>query len=78
MKPDSNICRFMDHFHIVASEGRADCGDLWRIFGVRDSYAPEELPRKTSLQKALAAHIENGGTMGSGLGLFLFDGKTIR
>ena len=38
----------------------------------------EELPRKTSLQKALAAHIENGGTMGSGLGLFLFDGKTIR
>lgn len=78
MKPDSNICRFMDHFHIVASEGRADCGDLWRIFGVRDSYAPEELPRKTSLQKALAAHIENGGTMGAGLGLFLFDGKTIR
>ena len=51
---------------------------LLRIFGVRDSYAPEELPRKTSLQKALAAHIENGGTMGSGLGLFLFDGKTIR
>ena len=78
MKPDSNICRFMDHFHIVASEGRADCGDLWRIFGVRDSYAPENLPRKTSLQKALAAHIGNGGTMGSGLGLFLFDGKTIR
>lgn len=78
MKPDSNICRFMNHFHIVSSEGIKNCGDLWRIFGVRDSYAPEHLPRNTSLQKALAEHIENSGTMGSGIGLFLFDGKTIR
>lgn len=78
LKPESNICRFMNLFHIIESHGAENCGDLWRIFGVRDSYDPAVLPRHTSLQKALAEHMENGGVMGHGKGFFLFDGKTIR
>ena len=74
----SRIRAFMDRFDIIFSEDVKNSHDLWRVFGHRDSYAPASLPRDTGLRRAMADHLaKTGGVMGSGYGVFLFDGERI-
>lgn len=73
--PNSRMVAFLDNFTILQSYGKQDSGDLWRVFGVRDSYEPDTLPENTPLQRQLKKHLQNGGTMGSGYGILLHDGK---
>lgn len=74
---DSRILSFMENFTIISELDRPDSGDLWRVFGVRDSYEPDTLPETTPLQRQLKKHLRNGGTMGLGYGVLLHDGKEI-
>ncbi len=75
---NSNIRHFMNDYHIIEQKKTKDSGDLWRIFGVQESYSPEKLPRDTTLRKLLADYlIENDGEYGEGLGVFLYDGEMI-
>lgn len=71
LKKDSNILSFMDDFETVYSCPNSG-HDLWRIFGVRDSFDPKELPRETSLQRAYAEMLEADGGIGSGYGVMIF------
>ena len=75
----SNILDFMrDFVEVKHSEKPAlTFGDLWRIFGRLDSYEPENLPRNTSVQRAFAKRIEEGGNLGCGSCVFAFDGENI-
>ena len=74
----SRIRAFMDNFHIIAWDDKKNCGDLWRVFGHRDSWDPAGLPRNTELQRRMADYLEkNGNVTGSGYGVFLFDGERI-
>ena len=77
LSPESNIIGFMNEFDVVYSEEDRGMKDMWRIFGMRDNYAPENLPRDTSLQRAYASHIEKTGKNGMGYGIMVFDGKQI-
>ena len=75
---DSRIRAFMDNFHILARHDVKNCGDLWRVFGHRDSWDPAGLPRNTELQRRMADYLaKNGNVTGSGYGVFLFDGERI-
>ena len=75
-KPDANIIRFMECFHLLHWEDRPRSNDLRRIFGKDADYENlAALPEETSLQKRLKAHLLNGGTMGWGYGIFLHDGS---
>lgn len=74
----SNIVDFMNDFDIlVYHNSRAEFGDMWRVFGQREDYNLADLPRNTSLQRAYASRLENGGKLGSGDGIFIFDGEKI-
>ncbi|MEV4168192.1 acyltransferase domain-containing protein [Nonomuraea sp. NPDC049709] len=56
----SNIIAFQRRFHLL---GRFDGGDtLGFVFGGEAVTAPEELPRRTRLERALADHLAAGGT----------------
>ena len=75
---DSNIRAFMNCFDIIDRDDRQWAGDLWRVFGHRDSYDPASLPRDTGLRRAMADHLaRSGGVTGTGYGVFFFDGERI-
>ena len=75
---DSNIRAFMDCFHILSRDDRRFAGDLWRVFGHRDSYDPASLPRDTGLRRAMADYLAaHDGVTGTGYGVFTFDGERI-
>ena len=77
LPPNSNILSFMDDFDIIDSSESDDLGNMWRIYGRRDTYIPSELPRDTGLQRAYADWLAKGGKTGSGYGIFFFDGENI-
>ena len=74
----SNILDFMRDFEIIHfSEKHGSFDDCWRVFGFRESYDPDSLPRETGLQRSYADRLASGGATGSGYGVFIFDGKNI-
>lgn len=69
----SNTCKFIRDFELVNSEESEKFNDAWRTFGRYADYPIEHWPRETSMQKAFAEHVENGGKTGHGFGFILFD-----
>lgn len=74
---NSNILGFMSDFDIVQSNESDTFSNAWRVFGKYYTNPPEQLPVKTSLQRAYAKHLTEGGKCGSGYGIILFDGEKI-
>lgn len=70
LSESSNIYKFMKRFDIIDFGVSETNGDLWRIFDT-DENELKLLPRNTSLQKAYAEHMENGGKMGWGFGVIV-------
>ncbi|MFR1785478.1 MAG: hypothetical protein ACLSWY_05505 [Ruthenibacterium lactatiformans] len=64
--PDSGISRFGRDYNIYAADTDSESFYLW-LFGGKKPLAL--LPRQTSLQRAVAAHLEQGGYIGSGYGI---------
>lgn len=77
LSPSSNIVAFQEDFDIVRQDDRETFGDAWRLFGADYQKPTEELPEKTSMQRAFKKHLLAGGTTGEGLGILIFDGEKI-
>ena len=75
--PASNLLRFAEMFDVTESEVSPDYNDFWRIFHCPYHASLKNLPRRTELQRNFAAYLQQGNQMGLGLGVLLFDGKTI-
>jgi hypothetical protein len=76
--PDnSRILDFIRDFDIVSSIDSDNFGDNWRIFGKYHKMPLEQLPKDTTLRKAVAEHLLAGGKMGTGFGIIIFDGEKI-
>ncbi len=74
---NSNILRFMDDFEIISSSEQDEFHNGWRVFG-KDSDLPlEQLPEKTSLQRAYKKWLLDGNKAGDGYGIIVFDGEKI-
>ena len=74
----SNIRDFMGDYDVVYSEEGKDPCNLWRVFGRRESYDPETLPRENSLQRNLADYLAaHDGISGVSYGIFIHDGEKI-
>ncbi len=75
----SNLRRFYELFDVVESKEYKDNAELWRVFYV--PFSPDidysTLPESTSLQRGLKKFFLDGGTMGSGKGILLFDGEKV-
>ena len=70
----SNIVDFANDFNILGSwEYKDPWHDMWRIFGKYGTGPAEALPRETSLQRAYADFISNGGIPGASKGVFVWD-----
>lgn len=77
-KENSNLKAFYDCFDIIAEIPDEKNRDAWRVFYTPT--LPEELdtlPEETSLQRSLKSFLKQGGIMGSGHGIILFDGEKI-
>lgn len=73
----SNIVSFQKDFELVRAGKSEEFGDAWRLFG-KDCRKPlEDLPERTSMQRAFKKYLLNGGKTGEGLGVLIFDGKNI-
>lgn len=74
---NSKILDFMQDFDIVESTDKEIFDDSWRVFGKYHTMPVEQLPRDSSLRKAVAEHLLAGGKMGNGFGIIVFDGNRI-
>ncbi len=76
--PDgSNIRSFMDDFDLVTRHDSDSFDDAWRVFGSEHQKAPQDLPEKTSLQRVFKKQLIDGGKVGTGQGVMIFDGEKI-
>lgn len=75
----SNIIGFMNDFTILSSKEKParEFGDFWRVFGHRETYEYDELPRDSGLRRAYADRLKENKMLGSGFGIFVFDGENI-
>jgi len=74
---NSNVLKFMEDFDIYSYTIDKDGSDLWRIFYKDYRNAPADLPQKTSIQRAYADWLMKGNPIGTGKGVFFFDGENI-
>lgn len=72
----SNIVDFMGDFTIL-EEDAGSFEDAWRVFGPDAGKPAEELPEKTSMQRAFKKHLMAGGKTGCALGVLVFDGEKL-
>lgn len=77
LPPASNILDFMNDFDIISSTEQETFKDSWRVFGKYHNLPPEQLPKDTSLRKAIAEYLMSGGKLGTGYGVIAFDGSRI-
>ena len=77
LSPKSNIVSFMGDFDVFASHDQEKFEDGWRVFADKSNLPPEQLPENTSLQKAFKNYLINGGKVGCGYGVMIFDGEKI-
>ncbi len=73
--PHINLVKFMDDWDIVENVESEIFNDAWRVFG--KNYEKGNVPCENTQQKALVQHLDQGGKMGCGLGILIFDGKKI-
>lgn len=65
----SNIYKFYKRYDVFDWTYDNKGGDLWRIFGTFERNL-DRLPADTSMQRAYIDYLKNGGTPGSGRGIF--------
>lgn len=79
-KEGSNMRKFYELFDVIDyTPCKNPYHDIWRIFNM-NCEGPEtidKLPEDTSFRKAMKQYLKDGGTMGEGLGVVLFDGENI-
>lgn len=69
--PEGNMKCFVQRFTIVNSKKEEKFLNGWRVFGHEWEKQPEALPRRTTLQQAIADYLRQGGRLGKGYGIFI-------
>ncbi len=77
LPPTSNIVSFMGDFDLQRGEIEEEFHDAWRVFGSDAQKPAEQLPEKTSMQRAFKQWLVEGNKTGEGFGILIFDGESI-
>ncbi len=73
LKPDSRILAFMRQYYLFPTQ-EDGTESMWRIFGENAQFnPPEELPRRTGMQRNVADFLAKGGKLRSGGGFYLVE-----
>ena len=75
--PTGNTADFRKDFQILGGEAQETFHDAWRVFGADYQKPVEELPEKTSMQRAFKAWLSAGQKPGEGFGVLVFDGERL-
>lgn len=75
--PGSNIDSFRKEFYMLSSKATDSFGNAWRVFGADHNLPADQLPERTSLQRAFKSYMQKGGTHGNGTGVIIFDGERL-
>ncbi len=70
LKPNSNLCTFINYFTIVDQGFYPDYKETWRLFGTFDLSDYDKLPQKTSLQREYVQMMKKGEKTGWAFGVF--------
>lgn len=73
LSPKSNLYAFCSDFTIIAEGVNQNHEDLWRLFDCVYTGDPEALPRDSSLRRAYADRVAEGGQTGWGYGAFMLN-----
>ena len=71
LKPESNICHFINDFTRVLSRETTDYSYVWRLFDTAFDGDPDVLPADTTLRRAYIDRLKKGLPLGSALGVFV-------
>lgn len=69
--PEGNLKKFVNRFDVLHEIKNDTFRDGWRVYAKDWKKPVEELPRNTSLQRAIADYLQQGGKLGEGYGFFL-------
>ena len=74
----SNLKAFYDLFDIVEEVASDNYSNFWRAYNIQyTDGAFDKAPTDTTFRRDLLAFLKNGGKMGTGRGIILFDGEKI-
>lgn len=77
-KKGGNLDRFCSLFDIVSCKESGGFGSAWRVFGVQPTEETlPDMPEDNSMRRAFKQYLLNGGKMGTGHGVFFFDGERV-
>lgn len=75
--PGSNIDSFRKEFYMLSSKATDSFGNAWRVFGADHKLPADQLPERTSLQRAFKRYMLAGGVHGNGTGVIVYDGEKL-
>lgn len=77
-KDGSNMKAFYELFDVIENRDSDSYPNFWRVYNMQyENGAFDKAPTDTSFRRNLLEYLKNGGKMGSGRGLILFDGEKI-
>lgn len=71
--PEGNTKEFVERFTVLEVKKNPVFEDGWRVFGSSWKYEPAKLPRRTRLQKNIGDYLQQGGQLGGGYGIFVWE-----
>lgn len=71
--PEGNIRTFIRRFVHLKNEKQEIFQDGWRVFGASWREEPVRLPRETKLQRVIADYLMEGGKLGEGYGVLVWE-----
>ena len=73
----SNLHAFMDDYEVISekTDPEGERPNAWRLFDMDDTGNVDDYPEDSSLRRAYKQYLKNGGSMGSGYGVFLASDK---
>lgn len=70
--PKGNVQDFAQRFALIHTKKCEKFMDGWRVFGSEWEKEPQNLPRRTKLQRAAADYLQQGGRLGEGYGVLIY------
>ncbi len=71
--PDGNVKEFVKQFIILKTYKNGYFDDGWRVFGKDWNGEMKNLPRNTRLQRAIADYLQQGGDLGYGYAVMIYE-----
>ncbi len=75
VKKGTNVDKFINDYEVITAWDTPDFPDCWRIFDKGYTGNPDDLPSSGSLRRGIVEYLRNGGVMGEGFAILIFDGE---